>query len=86
MDGFMTETANYQCFASSGCHLFHPYRFFLPPRLLQVRQLTDMVHLYLLARAAEFTPIRQNSFQEFIAVDHDELGQVVNEDHLLLPL
>jgi hypothetical protein len=86
MDDLMTVTANYQCFASSSCHLFHPFRFFSLPRFLQVRQLADMMDLYLLASAAEFARIRQDSFQEFAAVGHEELGEMIDQDRLLLPL
>ena len=82
----MTVTANYQCFASSGCHLFYPFRFFSLPRFLQIRSFADMMDLYSLARAAEFARIRQDSFQEVAAVSHEELGEMVNQDCLLLPL
>ncbi len=64
MDLLMALPTHDQGFASSGSHLFDPDRFLSPAWLLQISEFTDMVNLYLLFRAAEFTGIRKDSSNE----------------------
>jgi len=45
-----------------------------------------MMNLYVLSRAAEFTLIRKNSFEEFTSVRQRELRLTVYQNCLLLPL
>src|ERR1700730_15677721 len=80
MDLLVAPTTHYQGFASSCCHLFDPDRLLSPSWLFQISEFTDMVHLYLLFRAAEFTCVRKDSLKEFAPVGHDELREVINEN------
>src|SRR6266568_578722 len=55
MDFLMAFPTHNQRFASSCCHLFDPCWFFSSSWLFQISELTDMVDLYFLFRATEFT-------------------------------
>src|ERR1035438_96965 len=85
MNLLMTFSTHNVCFPSSCCHLFDPDRFFFSSWLFQIGELTDMMNLYLLFRAAEFTFICQNSLKEFAPIGHDELGETINKDGILFP-
>ena len=45
-----------------------------------------MMNLYFLLRAAEFTGMRSHPLEQFAPIGHDELGKVINQDGLLVPL
>ena len=85
MNGLMTFPTHDQCFASSCCHLFDPCWFCSSSWLFQISELTDMMDLYFLFRATEFTPIGKDPLKEFAAVGHGELRMAINKNGFLLP-
>src|SRR5712692_11206645 len=86
MDFLMAFPTHNQRFASSCCHLFDPCWFFSSSWLFQISELTDMVNLYFLFRATEFTRISKHSLEEFPAVGHGELRMAIHKSGFLLPL
>src|SRR5712692_8834701 len=86
MDFLMAFPTHNQRFASSCCHLFDPCWFFSSSWLFQISELTDMVDLYFLFRATEFTRISKHSLEEFAAVGHGELRMAIHKNGFLLPL
>ncbi len=85
MNCLMTFPTHDQCFASSCCHLFDPCWFCSSSWLFQISELTDMMDLYFLFRATEFTPIGKYPLKEFAAVGHGELRMAINKNGFLLP-
>jgi hypothetical protein len=84
----MTGSTNNQCFSPSLSHFLHPPRLLFPSFLFEVGQLANVMDFNVRARTTEFTFLRKESFDEFIAVAASLLRGSwieVGQDCLVLP-
>src|SRR5438132_347993 len=84
MDGVMAGAANDQCLPPSCGHDLDPDGFLSSPRLSQVCEFTDVVDLTVLPRSADLTGVREEPFNQLVAICLQIDGAVVDEDGLLL--
>ena len=54
----MAGSADHEGLASPSCHDLHPFRPLWLPRLLEVGELSDLVHLHLVRPPTHLTPSR----------------------------
>src|SRR5690349_21062409 len=79
MDGVMTGAADDQGLALSCGHDLDPDRLVPSPFLLQVSELADMVDFAVLRCSADLASVREEPFDQLVAVRPEVDGAVVDE-------
>jgi len=84
VDGVVAGLTDDKGLAPPPCHLFRP-RWLRLPRLAEVGEFADLVHVHLARVPADLAPVRQEPGDQLLVADDARDKGAVGDDRVLLP-